>query len=85
MFKELQDGYENKINRFLKPDGKVSPIRLFLLSSIMFLVSGAVFYYDYFLDWDDSVFIVLLIAVISSFILMLLSIFVIIISFFKKK
>jgi len=82
---KLQGKYENKINKFLKPNGKVSPIRLFLLSFIMFLVSGAAFYYDYFLDWNDSIFIVLPIAVVVSFMLVLLSILVIAVSFFKKK
>ena len=85
MLEELQDGYRNKINKFLRPDGKVSSFRSFLLSFVMLLSIGAVAYYDYFLDGDDYYFPMLTILIAVLFALTLFSALGVIVSFFKKK
>lgn len=78
MLEELQDGYRNKINKFLRPDGKVSSFRSFLLSFVMLLSIGAVAYYDYY-------FPMLTILIVVLFALTLFSALGVFISFFKKK
>ena len=85
MFEELRDGYENKINKFLKPNGKVSPFKSFLLSFVMLLLIGAIAYYDYFLDGDDYYYPMLTILIIVLFVLTLLSALSVIARCFKKK
>ena len=85
MFEELRDGYENKINKFLRPNGEASPFRSFLLSFVMLLLIGVIAYYDYFLDGDDYYYPMLTILIIVLFVLTLLSALGVIVSFFKKK
>ena len=85
MFKELQDEYENKVNKFLRPNGKILPLRSFLLSFVMLLFIGAVAYCDYFLDGDDYFFPMLTIIIIIVLILMLFSALGVIVGFLKKK
>ena len=85
MFGELRDGYENKINKFLRPNRKASPSRSFLLSFVMLLLIVAVAYYDYFLDGDDYYYPMLTILIVVLFALTLFSALGVIISSFKKK
>ena len=85
MFEELRDGYENKVNKFLSPDGKASPFRSFLLSFVMLLLIGTVAYYDYFLDGDDYYYPMLTILIVVLLALTLFSALGVIVSFFKKK
>ena len=76
--------YENALANFMRPNGKVSSFRLFLVTFVGLSISGIATYYDY-TDGDDYYYPLLPIATIILFILTLLSVFAIIINFFKKK